>query len=644
MKKIFKYLCMAFASVSLLSCDGMFDKIEGDLSKMSAEDMLGSEAGIKGILANLYGDLPINAFSTGDQKTMMAAASRQAQSIDVSGVSSFWDYTKIRSINKFIEALGSASEKGIISEATARAYRGEALFIRAYCYFASARVYGGLPIVTESLDAAYDGKENDGLYFPRQTEKETWDWILSELDEAASLLPESQSEEMRVNRYTALGLKTRVALWAASESKYWNKAAINSGYNAVQKKLTYMEASYANDYYEQAIEAAATIIRSGKYALYGAEPASIEEATKNLEELFLDYKATEGLLGRSYISGTATSSNGIESSWFPCNVYLSGSYSVTLNGADAFDDYDSAENRARVHTGVSTRIDGDETYFVTTPEDNLSFEDIAQYKRYASLDGPFKNKDARFQAWVVYPGTIFRGHTCYFQGGLILPDKTVSVYPGDNDGVEFGGQTYYPYGGPGDILENNYGFYKIATDLNDNKRNEYGFFIRKYLDPKEWNQYNQSPWYDMRYAEILLSYAEAVAESGKGDKTLAANCLNDVRRRAGFMDKVDLTVENVMHEFQVEFAFEDVWPQVLYRRRAFYNPDIKTTLEGDTGKKLALVPLLDLSGTEPSYIFVRAIPYTSDPKRYTGTLQVRAEDYYKSIPNYTNNRIEDNNK
>ena len=644
MKKIFKYLFVAFASVSLLSCDGMFDKIEGDLRKMSAEDMLGSEAGIKSILANLYGDLPINSFSTGDQKTMMAAASRQAQSIDVSGVSSFWDYTKIRSINKFIEALDNAAAKGILSEATAQAYRGEALFIRAYCYFASARVYGGIPIITESLDAAYDGKENEGLYFPRKTEKETWDWLLTELEQAANLLPEFQTEEMRVNRYTALGLKTRVALWAASESKYWNNAAINSGYEAVKKKLTYMEASYANEYYKQAIDAAEKIIKAKKYALYGAEPSSVDDAVSNLEDLFQEYRTTEGMLGRSYVSGSATSSNGIESSWFPCNVYLSGSYSITLNGADAFDDYASPTNRTRVHTGVSTRVDGDETRFVTTPEDNLTYEDIAQYKHYATLDGPFKNKDARFQAWIVYPGSFFRGHISYFQGGMILPDKSVSVYPANNDGVSFGGQTYYPYGGPGDILENNYGFYKIATDLNDNKRNEYGFFIRKYLDPKEWNQYNQAPWYDMRYAEILLSYAEAVAESGQGDKELAANCLNDVRRRAGFTDKVALSLENVLHEFQVEFAFEDVWPQVLYRRRAFYNPDSHTGLEGDTGKKLALVPLLDLSGTEPSYIFVRAIPYTSDPKRYTGTLQVKAEDYYKSIPNYTNNRIEDNNK
>lgn len=644
MKKIVKYLAIALATFALVGCDSMFDQIEGDLSKMSAEDMLSSEAGIKSILANLYGDMPINSFSDGDKQTMLAAASRTAQAIGVSGVSGFWNYTQIRSINKFIDALDKAVANGVITASSGEAYKGEALFIRAYCYFASIRVYGGVPIVTEPLDAYYDGKENEGLYFARKTEKDSWDWVLNELEEAAKMLPESQNEEMRVNKYTAYALKARVALWAASESKYWDKAAINGQYVAVQKKLTFMDKGDADGYYKQAIDAAKKVIDSKKYALFGADPSSIEDAVSNLEALFQDYRTTEGLLGRSYVSGQATASNGIESSWFPCNVYLSGNYSVTLNYADAFDDYVSATDRSHVHTGVSTRVDGDETFYISTPEDNLKYEDIAAYKHYETLDGPFKNKDARFQAWVVYPGTTFRGHTCWFQGGMILQDKTVSVYPADNDGVVFNGETYYPYGGAGDILENNYGFYKIATDLNDNKRNEYGFLIRKYLDPKEWNQYNQAPWYDLRYAEVLLTYAEAVAESGQGDKTLAAQYLNEVRHRAGFTDNVELTVDNVLNEFRAEFAFEDVWPQVLYRRRAYYNPDSTVKLEGATGKKLALVPMVDLSGDKAEYIFVRAIPYTSDPKRYTGTLQVRAEDYYRSIPHYSNNRIEDNNK
>ena len=41
------------------------------------------------------------------------------------------------------------------------------------------------------------------------------------------------------------------------------------------------------------------------------------------------------------------------------------------------------------------------------------------------------------------------------------------------------------------------------------------------MDPNSFQLYNKSFWYDIRYAEILLSYAEAVAESGQGDKAKA---------------------------------------------------------------------------------------------------------------------------
>ena len=110
---------------------------------------------------------------------------------------------------------------------------------------------------------------------------------MAELGEAADLLPEIQtSGELRANKYTALALKSRVALWAASVSKYWNEAPLNPAYTAVQKKYTYMEASYADAYYKVSIDASAEIINSGKYSLYGANPANVDAAIENLRELF----------------------------------------------------------------------------------------------------------------------------------------------------------------------------------------------------------------------------------------------------------------------------------------------------------------------------------------------------------------------
>ena len=644
MKKIFKYILFAGLSFGLLSCDKYFDDMEGDLSKVAASDMVSSESGLLALLANLYGSMPMNAFSTGDQNQMFANASRSTPSYD-SSVSGFWNYTQVRAINKFLEALQSSFEAGIIDEATMNAYRGEGLFIRAYCYFGMVRTYGGIPIVDHSLDGEYDGGENVGLYFDRSTEKESWDWVIDQFQQAADLLPASQSQEMRVNKYTALGMKARAALWAASESKYWNRATINSSYEAVQKKLTYMEASYANDYYKQAIDAAATVIKSGAYKLYGENPSSIDAAIENLGELFQNYKKEEGLLGRSYVSGSTNTGNGT-AGWGPNQVvsgYLQGTYSSTLNLADEYDYYSDATSRTRKDGKIQTLVNGDENAYMTDPETELTYAKVADYKKYNSVQEPFLLKDARFQAWVIYPGCTFRGVTIYMQGGMVNNGQA-RVYPATNDGVEFNGETYYPYGGEG---ENNSAFYRLKTDVNSNNRTFYSFVIRKYLDPETNNQNPQSPWYDLRYSEVLLTYAEAVAESGQGDKTLAAKCLNDVRHRAGFKDDIALTIENVLHEWKVEFAFENNWANVLYRRRAYYNPDNAPTYEeGSIGHKLTLIPMVDLSGSEAKYIFLRSLPYSATSKfnNYSGTLRFMAESYYSSIPNYINNRIVPNNK
>lgn len=648
MKKIFKYIALAGLCAGLAACDKFFDNMEGDLSKVSGEDMAATENGLLAMLANLYGHMPMNAFSTGDQSQLFANAPRSTPAYGAS-TRGFWDYNAIRSINKFLESLDDAEGKGIIDPTTKAHYRGEGLFLRAYCYFGQVRYYGGIPIVDKSLDDQYDGDENLGLYYPRSTEKESWDWVLDQLQQAADLLPESQTQEMRVNKYTALGMKARVALWAASESKYWNRAPINSSYVAVQKKLTYMEASYAQDYYKQAIDAAAEVINSGAYALYEADPSSISNAIDNLTELFQNFKKTEGLLARSYKSGSAEGGNG-SNNWAP-NQVTSGytgagaaSYTISLNLADEYDYYASESDRKVAGRQIQTLNNGDESAYFNDVEAEMTNALVANYKKYNSVDEPFLLKDARFQAWVIYPGATFRGVTIYAQGGYVGTDGSVHIYPDDNDAINKNGINYYPYGGEG---ENNSAFYGLKTNVNSNNRSFYCFFPRKYLDQNANNANTQSPWYDLRYAEVLLTYAEAVVESGLGDATLAAKCLNDIRHRAGFTDDIALTLENVLHEWKVEFTTENKWSDVLWRRRAFYNPDNTPTYEeGSIGQKLTLIPLVDLSGANARYIFLRALPYssTSHFNNYSGILRFTNESYYGSIPNHVNNKIEENNK
>ena len=45
MKKIFRYILIAGLSLGLMSCDKFFDNMEGDLSKVKAEDLMAKRPG-----------------------------------------------------------------------------------------------------------------------------------------------------------------------------------------------------------------------------------------------------------------------------------------------------------------------------------------------------------------------------------------------------------------------------------------------------------------------------------------------------------------------------------------------------------------------------------------------------------------------
>ncbi len=78
-----------------------------------------------------------------------------------------------------------------------KSVRGESLFLRAYFYFRLTEFYGGVPIVLESPKLA-DGQ------LPRETKENVVKQIIADLDEAASLLPPTQSEEGKATKGAAI--------------------------------------------------------------------------------------------------------------------------------------------------------------------------------------------------------------------------------------------------------------------------------------------------------------------------------------------------------------------------------------------------------------------------------------------------------
>ena len=668
MKKIFTYIIAASIVFGFTSCDGIFDSLEGDLTKMSAADLTATEAGLDRLMSTLYQSIPMGSFSELDKNTPIANDSAGGSGY-TGGVytNSVWNYTYVRDINFFLQSIDEALEKGIISQATYDSYKGEALFIRAYYYFVNVRYYGGVPIVTEPLDGYFDGGENAGLYIPRSTEKETWDFVLSELDEAAKLLPESRSTgAYRATKWAALGLKSRAALWAASVSQYWNQAPLGSNYEAVKDKLAYMEKSYAANYYQQCIAASEAIINSGKFKLYGATPANVAEAVKNFEDLFQSRKNEEFIFGRSYNNGVATTTNGIDLKNSPNQVHGSGTgvwrfgcYGVTLDFVDEFDNYGTGFSAA--DGTIKTRTDGKEDVYFSTPSQDVGKSAIknVDFIKYASPADAFKDKDARFLAYVIYPWATFRNTRIIIQGGIWEPasggyrtrnvdqqgnvtlsnpcDGSLFIYDDSNPNVWMNENTgYFGYGA---INETYYSGFYYRGHTNDGSWYTTGFGLRKFLNPTQSVSESQNPWYDIRYTEILLNYCEAQVELNGTNAGNSKQYLNDIRRRANFRDQRDANLDNVLHERLVELAFEDDYGSTLYRRRAYFNRERDLADNPNGGRKHALIPILDMREGTPQYILVRANAFDWDTDVRPTTANYNALSYYASIPSYTVNRI-----
>jgi starch-binding outer membrane protein, SusD/RagB family len=662
-KKFISVIAVISMLLVITSCDNIFDSLEGDLTKMTGQDMVSTEAGITRLLAQVYSYIPMTVFpNTGDFAatqntdlfTMNAVDSHGGDKgftnmafYGVNGLRTFWNWAGIRAINSFINDVTTAVDKGIILESYGKELIAEARFVRAYCYFVMVRSYGGVPIITEVLDQYYDGKGNEQLYqfTPRASEKETWDFIIKELDEVVLALPDSRSAgsgEFRATKWAAYGLQSRVALYAASVSKYWTKQGVlGNSYTSVANKKTYMEASYAADYYAKCISASEAIITSGKFALYGANPASVSEAVANLGNLFTSKQNVEFIFGQTTNDGTTTSGSNWDVYNSPAQTVTgtsqSGRYSVALDLVDTYNNYD--ENRNAVNGIIKTRVDNKEDSYLPTPVTTFPTQHASiNYIKYNNISDPFKNKDARFQAWVLYPNSTFRGQTIKIQGGIIKTNGSASVWSDDSE--TYNGQTYYAFG---DVSGNVSGFYNY---ININTGNTYttGFGLRKYLHPSAAQLYVKATYYDIRYAEILLNYCEAVVESNNSAKVaLAKQYLNDIRHRAAFTDNVELSLNEVLHQRRLELAFENDYLYTLHRRRSYYNQNTDPLVEA---RRHALTPVVDLSelpsGGSPKYIFVRSIFYQEDAGGNAPSFHTNYLNYYLSIPDYGRNDYEPN--
>lgn len=109
----------------------------------------------------------------------------------------------------------------LITEERKTQIMGEARFLRAYHYFTLARLFGGVPLVMESVKSASPSV----VRVPRSSEEETYDMIINELKLAIEDLPNDYGNDASVNKARA----TKGAAYALLAKAYAQHPTPNWG-------------------------------------------------------------------------------------------------------------------------------------------------------------------------------------------------------------------------------------------------------------------------------------------------------------------------------------------------------------------------------------------------------------------------------
>ena len=245
MKK-YLYILTVFVGLGLSACEDLDRDFVTTIGRNEIEQSFGN---VQSLLNAIYSDIPDGTLYIGGA-AMMASATDEAEfTLETNAVQAFnsgswnpvsnpdqvWDnyYRSIRKVNQFLLSTGkinldpwkldpSASAQAVYQTnlATIKRWTYEARFLRAYYYFELTKRYGGVPLLTNALSL-----EDDFSKIPRNSLNDCLRFVTAECDSAAAQLPLNAStfpyvaatDLGRVTRLTALALKSRVLLYAASD-------------------------------------------------------------------------------------------------------------------------------------------------------------------------------------------------------------------------------------------------------------------------------------------------------------------------------------------------------------------------------------------------------------------------------------------
>lgn len=567
--KIFNYIILC--AVILIGMPSCTDLDIAPMNVVQDKDIFANESGVTSYLARMYGQMPIEDFRYTPRRgfnhfwiidpfpTITGEAlcnNQNAAETESDGARRFFSdaYLLLRDINYFIETLPTYAEASNFSDEQVNTWLGEAYLIRGFTYFALAKRYGGVPIVNDVLK--YPEQAIEELRIPRSSEEDTYDQAIADMETAYGLLPDN-NQLGRANKYAAAGFKARTLLFAASIAKY--NEVDYKGKDGI--RLCGIPVERATGYFEEAYKAAKLL--EGKYDLYmdGWKAGDKGAQYQNYVDMFFKDASQENIFIRQYKYDVSV--HGYDAYCIPWQARVagySGSVSPTLDFVEMFDGLPMKNGKIDV------------------------YDNSGNYKLYDKQMDFFANAEPRLRANVIFPGDDFKG-------------EEIEIWRGIYTGPVDGGISRLVPEGTSDSYENSQAGSMLVTSANDNQTAHElpngkkmnpggrsgswydergaalsGFTVRKWLNPNMpasdvRENYSDQSWIELRYAEVLLTRAEAAYElhlAGKADVDYvgdAFDCINKIRNRAGaelLVNKAALNdIDIIRTERRKELAFEN---------------------------------------------------------------------------------------
>ena len=417
-------------------------------------------------------------------------------------------YSSIRSCNLFFANVNSVPDANTLIDGKTLKDRlkGEVHFLRAWFYFNLTNMYGGVPIIKNVYQLT------DSFTVARNSYADCIKFIVSECDSAASLLPfiESGDNKGRATEGAALALKSRVLLFAASDL---HNTSVFPSYSHPEL-LGYTD-NNRQARWQAAKDAAKAVIDLGLYSLYKANPATGDSVSLNFVKMFLSQDNEEDIFARYYIPVTTV---------YNQQMWL-------LNGPNG---YHAQGN----NTPIGNMVDSYEM------RDGSKFD----WNNPLEAAAPYMNRDPRFYSDILYEGAKWAPRPSDVSGidpnGIIQVGKWMTWNSSTNSEVDV------------------WGLDTPNGPIETNNSSATGYYCRKFLDPALTGPYetNIQPYTYryIRYAEVLMNYAEACIGLGQEDE--ARTYINMIRKRAGMPDITvsgAALVAEYRNERRIEFYNED---------------------------------------------------------------------------------------